>query len=160
MTIREIEEKDNKAIADVIKAVLIEYKADPKTTFLGDPAINTMYYNYQVPHAAYFVAEIDNRIVGGCGINKLDGGEPGICELQRMFLLPEARGKGIGRLLMNTCVQKAKALGFDEIYLESLTQMTEAIRLYERSGFNLITEPKGNTGHGGCNVFMTLNLKA
>ncbi len=159
MRIREIEEKDNYIIAEVIKQVLIEFHADPKTTFLGDPAINTMYYNYQSPKSVYFIVEENDVVLGGCGINRLDEGDSGICELQRMFLLPAARGKGYGKLLMDACISKAMEFGFDEIYLESLTQMIGAIKLYERSGFQYIDNPKGNTGHGGCNVFMVLDLK-
>lgn len=159
MQIREIEEKDNYIIAEVIKKVLIEFHADPKTTFLGDPAINTMYYNYQFPKSVYYIAEENGIVLGGCGINRLDEGDTKTCELQRMFLLPVARGKGYGKLLMDACIKKAKEYGFEEIYLESLTQMTGAIKLYERSGFQFIQNPKGNTGHGGCNVFMVLELK-
>lgn len=159
MRIRAIEEKDNFIIADIIKRVLIEFKADPKTTFLGDPAINTMYYNYQTPKSVYYIIEENDQVMGGCGINLLDEGDSKTCELQRMFLLPESRGKGYGKLLMDACINKAIEFGFDEIYLESLTQMTGAIKLYERSGFQYIKNPKGNTGHGGCNVFMVLDLK-
>lgn len=158
MQIREIEEKDNYIIAEVIKQVLNEFHADPKTTFLGDPAINTMYYNYQSPKSVYFIAEENGIVFGGCGINRLDDGETSTCELQRMFLLPSARGKGFGKLLMDACINKAKDFGFKEIYLESLTQMIGAIKLYERSGFKFVNSPKGNTGHGGCNVFMVLDL--
>ena len=158
MIIRKIKEADNYQIAEIIKQVLISFNADPKTTFLGDPARLTMFYNYQKEGADYFVTEMDTVLIGGCGINQLDGGEKGICELQRMFLLPEYRGKGIGSSLMKNCLSAAKQMGYSKIYLESLSQMKAAIQLYEHSGFVHIPKALGNTGHGGCNVFMVMDL--
>jgi putative acetyltransferase len=117
-----------------------------------------MYETYQVPGGHYFIAEENDQIIGGCGVRQLDGSPEKICELQRMFLLPQARGKGIGKDLINRCIQKAKQLGYKTIYLESLSQMNDAIALYRKTGFKQIDKPLGNTGHGGCNVFMTLDI--
>ncbi|MGZ5281630.1 MAG: GNAT family N-acetyltransferase, partial [Bacteroidia bacterium] len=85
---------------------------------------------------------------------KLDGSEENICELQRMYLLPEARGKGIGQKLMDKCIEKASEFSYEKMYLESLSNMKDAYKLYTKNGFVKIEEPLGNTGHGGCNVFM------
>lgn len=154
--IREINPEDNTELATVIKEVLIEFGADPKTTMLGDPSLYKMYEYYQFEKAVFFVAWINGKIVGGCGIKKLDGSakEDKICELQRMYLLPEARGLGIGKKLMEICLDKAKEFGYKKIYIESLPQMKSAIKLYTKSGFEYIDQPLGNTGHGGCDVWM------
>lgn len=157
--IREITPADNKAIASIVKEVMGgEFNADPKTTVIGDPSLNTMHENYQIPKAAYYVAEIDNKVVGGCGIKQLDGSKENICELQRMFLLQEARGKNIGKELLEKCISKAKEFGYKLMYLESLSNMKDAKKLYDKFGFKEIDTPMGNTGHGGCNVWMTLEL--
>lgn len=158
MTIRQIKKEDNKLISDIIKSVMTEFRADPHSTVLGEDSINMMYEYYQFPKAIYFVAEDDGQIAGGSGIKQLDRTDENLCELQRMFLLPSSRGKGIGKALIELCIQKAKEFGYDQIYLESLSQMKDARKLYGKSGFRIIDHPKGNTGHGGCNVFMVLDL--
>lgn len=158
MTIRKIRPEDNVAIAAVVKEVMEEFNADPKTTVLGDPSLHTMYQNYQEPRAVYYVIEINGKVAGGCGVRKLDGGDENICELQRMFLLKETRGKGIGKELLQLCLSEAKGFGYKQMYLESLKQMTGAIALYESAGFKRLSEPLGNTGHGGCDVNMILDL--
>lgn len=157
--IHEIKEEDNPFIAEIIRRVMTEFGADPATTVLGEESINHMFENYQNPRSIYYVAKVDGRIAGGSGIKQLDGTAENICELQRMFLLPEARGKGIGKSLIQLCVEKAKGFGYEMIYLESLTQMKDAFTLYEKTGFRKIEKPLGFTGHGGCNIFMVLNLK-
>lgn len=158
MIIRKIRPEDNVAIAEVVKQVMEEFNADPKTTVLGDPSLHTMYQNYQEPGAVYYVAEIDGKVVGGCGIRKLNGSDENICELQRMFLLNDIRGKGIGKKLLQLSLSEAKKFRYKQIYLESLKQMTGAISLYESAGFKRLVKPLGNTGHGGCDVNMILDL--
>jgi len=158
MVIRKIKQEDNIAIAAVVKQVMEEFNADPKTTILGDPSLHTMYQNYQEPRSVYYVIEIDGKVLGGCGIRRLDGGDNTICELQRMFLLNEVRGKGIGKQLLGLCLSEAKKFNYKQVYLESLKQMTGAISLYENAGFKRIQKSLGNTGHGGCDVNMILNI--
>ncbi len=154
MLIREINEQDNKIIASIIRTVMTEFDADPKTTILGDPTLDTMYQNYRSPKSVYYVIEENGTVVGGCGIRHLDNSEENICELQRMFLLPSSRGKGYGKTLIDLCLKKAREFGYEKIYLETLSQMKRAISIYELSGFRKIESPLGNTGHGGCNVYM------
>lgn len=157
--IRKIEAIDNVPIAKIVSQVMQEFGADPKTTVLGDPSLHTMYENYQLPGSVYYVVELDHKIVGGCGIKQLDGSKENICELQRMFLLSDARGKGIGKKLLQVCLEAAKQFDYKRIYLESLSQMKDAAGLYEYAGFTRISNSLGNTGHGGCNVFMILDIE-
>lgn len=156
--IREIRKEDNEALAEIIREAMTSFNADPKTTILGDAALLTMYENYQEEGAEYFVVEYQGRVVGGCGIKQLDGSREPVCELQRMFLSPDVRGKGIGKSLIDLCLNRAKELGYKKVYLESLKNMHSAIALYQRSGFEKINAPLGNTGHGGCDVFMMKEL--
>ena len=158
MLIREITKQDNQLIAEIIRSVMKEFVADPKTTIIGDPTLDTMFANYQSPKSIYYIIEENKIVVGGCGIKQLDNTDENICELQRMFLLPSSRGKGFGKLLIDRCINKGKEFGYDEIYLETLSQMKKAISLYEKAGFKKINAPKGNTGHTGCNVQMLMPL--
>ncbi len=158
ISIRRIKPEDNKKIAQIIKSVLTEYKADPQTTMLGDPATNHMYENYQSPNAVYYVVELNNQIVGGCGIHQLKGEKDNICELQRMYILPKARGRGIGNKLMQICLSEAKTLHYQKIYIESLSQMNEARSLYEKYQFQPLDSPLGNTCHSGCDVWMVRDI--
>lgn len=156
--IRKIKESDNDPVVAIVKSVMTEFGANPATTILGDPRLLKMYWNYQEPRSVYFVAEENGKILGGSGIKKLDNGDEDTCELQRMFLLPEARGKGIGKALMQNCVQAAKEFEFKKIYIESLSNMHDAINLYERFGFRRIAKPMGDTGHAGCDVNMMMEI--
>ncbi len=159
LSVREIEPSDNQAIETIIRTVSIEFGSDPKTTILGDPCISNMYGNYVDARSVYFILVSDGTIFGGCGIKQLDGTDENICELQRMFLLPEARGLGLGRRLLEMCIEKAKDFEYDKIYLESLKPMKAAIALYKKLGFSELSNPLGYTGHSGCNVFMLLEFR-
>jgi putative acetyltransferase len=106
--IRKIKKEDNPLLVEIITPIVIhEYKGNPKTTIVGDPTLHTMFENYQGERAVYYVAELDGKVVGGCGIRQLDGSEENICELQRMFIAKSARGIGIGKQLMQRCVADA-----------------------------------------------------
>jgi putative acetyltransferase len=158
MIIRKIRPDDNKVLAEIIRTVMSGFKVDLSGTIVGDPSMHTMYENYLEERAVYFIAELNGRTVGGAGIRALEGSDGNICELQRMFLLPEARGMGTGKKLIVLCLEQAKAFGYKTIYLESHELMVPALSLYRRSGFERIEKPMGNTGHVSCNVFMTLAL--
>lgn len=155
---RKIIPSDNKIIADIITKIMKEFKDNPKGTIVEDPTLHTMYENYNNNNGIYYIAVEDEKILGGAGINQLDGTPEKVCELQRMFLLPESRGKGTGQKLMDMCIEAAKNFGYEKIYLETLDNMNEARKLYLKSGFEFIDKPLGNTGHCGCNTWMEKKL--
>jgi putative acetyltransferase len=72
--------------------------------------------------------------------------------------LPQLRGLGAGQALMQRCLHAARELSYRHVYLETLTGMDAAVKLYERSGFQRLTQALGATGHFGCNRFYLLNL--
>ena len=125
---------------------------------INDPEVDWMSKAYAAPRHAYFVLEQDGEVLGGGGIAPLEGGEAVTCELRKMYFLPEARGLGAGTAMMARCLDAAREAGFRQCYLETLTGMDAAMRLYERSGFRRIDGPMGNTGHGGCNTFYLREL--
>ena len=151
--IRPVEARDDAAVAAIIRTVMPEFGAVGDGFAINDPEVDWMHHAYSVPRAAYFAVERDGHVVGGGGIAPLEGGEEDVCELRKMYFLPEARGLGAGAAMMERCLDAARMHGFRRCYLETLCGMDAAMRLYERSGFSRIPEPMGATGHGGCNAF-------
>lgn len=156
--IREIEPKDNLKIATVIRNVFEELDAPKVGTAYADPHLNTLFEVYQAENEIYFVVEMNGTILGGCGIGNLVEAEFKICELQKMYLAKEARGKGIAKELMQKCLTFAKQVGYDKCYIETLPFMKDAQKLYVKSGFTFIDGPMGATGHNACDVFMIKDL--
>ena len=156
--IREIESKDNLKIATVIRNVFEELDAPKVGTAYADPHLNTLFEVYQAENEIYFIVEMDGTILGGCGIGNLVEAEFKICELQKMYLAKEARGKGIAKELMQKCLTYAKQVGYDKCYIETLPFMKDAQKLYVKSGFTYIDGPMGATGHNACDVFMIKDL--
>lgn len=157
-TIREIEPKDNPKIAKAIRAVLIEFGVPKVGTAYADTILDTLSEAYTVQNSIYFVVEKSGEIYGGAGIKQLDNFDGNICELQKMYFKPEARGIGLGSKMMDICLQKAAEFGFEKCYLETLPYMEEARKLYRKAGFKDLDAPMGDTGHYSCNLWMLKNL--
>ena len=159
LSFRPIQPEDDAAVAAIIRKVMPEFGADGPGFALHDPEVAHMAAAYSVPGAAYFVvAAEDGRLLGGGGVAKLEGGAEGICELRKMYFLPEARGQGAGEALLRHCLEVAKELGYRTCYLETLTGMDQAIRLYLKLGFQPLCVPLGRTGHGGCDRWFSREL--
>ncbi|MEO5790013.1 GNAT family N-acetyltransferase [Gelidibacter sp.] len=156
--IREIEKGDDVQVAKLIRAVLIEMGVPKVGTAYADQSLDMMTETYAKERAAYFVIEDQGEVVGGAGIAPLDNFEGHVCELQKMYFLPKARGKGLGAQMMEVCLQKAKSFGFEKCYLETLPYMTDAAKLYAKSGFEYLDGPLGDTGHYSCDVWMIKTL--
>lgn len=158
ISIRPIEPQDNPSVEFFIKSVFDELDLPKTGTAYEDVSLKTMFENYNQENAAYFVLEKDGKIIGGAGIAALENASNDICELQKMYFLPEARGLGLGSKLMEICLKKAQTFGYKTCYLETLHEMKVAQKLYLKSGFEFINEPLGITGHTSCPVWMLKNL--
>jgi len=156
--IRPIHFDDNKAVANIIRTVMPEFGACGDGFAINDPEVDWMHRAYSAPRCAYFVVESGGKVMGGGGIAPLEGGDEDVCELRKMYFLPELRGLGAGAAMMERCLDAARMHGFHRCYLETLGGMDAAMRLYERTGFTRIPAPMGATGHGGCNAFYLLDL--
>jgi putative acetyltransferase len=156
--IREIQLKDNPKIAKVIREILIEFGVPKVGTAYADKILDTLYEAYDKDQAIYYVIEKDGEIYGGSGIKQLDNYQGNVCELQKMYFLPEARGIGLGSKMMEICLQKATAFGFEQCYLETLPYMEDARKLYRKAGFKDLDAPMGDTGHYSCNLWMLKKL--
>lgn len=158
MTIRSIQNKDNAEIATAIRAVLMEFHVPKVGTAYADPQLDCMYETYGLDKSHYFVVENNGKIIGGAGIGPLDNELIKVCELQKMYFLPEARGLGIGTQMIQKCLQAAKDFGYQKCYLETMPNMNAAQKCYTQSGFVYLSEPLGNTGHTSCLVWMIKDL--
>ncbi len=156
--IRPITPEDNAAVAAIIRTVMPEFGADGPGFAIHDPEVDTMCLAYAQPRSSYFVVERDGRVIGGAGIAPLEGGDPDVCELRKMYFLPEARGIGAGTAMMQRCLDAAREHGFARCYLETLTGMDQAQALYLRSGFKQLCAPLGGTGHFSCDRFFLREL--
>ncbi|WP_240600579.1 GNAT family N-acetyltransferase [Solilutibacter silvestris] len=145
-------------MARIIRAVMPEFGACGDGFAINDPEVDWMSRAYSEPRHAYFVLERDGNLIGGGGMAPLAGGDPFVCELRKMYFLPEARGLGAGAAMMTVCLDAARNAGFHQCYLETLSGMDAAMRLYERTGFRRIDHALGATGHGGCDSFYLLDL--
>jgi len=156
--IREIQPEDNSKIAQAIRDILIEFGVPKVGTAYADKILDTLYEAYQFEKTVYYVIEKNGKIYGGAGIKQLDNFEGNVCELQKMYFLPEARGCGLGSKMMEICLDKAKEYGFEQCYLETLPYMEDARKLYRKVGFKDLDAPMGDTGHYSCNLWMLKNL--
>lgn len=157
-TIREIQPEDNSKIAATIRKVLIEFGVPKVGTAYADKILDTLFETYNTNNAIYYVIEKNGEIYGGAGIKQLDNYSGNVCELQKMYFLPEARGIGLGSKMINTCLIKAKEFGFEHCYLETLPYMQDARKLYAKAGFKNLDAPMGDTGHYSCNLWMLKDL--
>lgn len=158
IVIREIELEDNPKIAKAIRSVLIEYGVPKVGTAYEDKALDCMTETYSEAKKKYFVIAEGDAILGGAGISPLDNYDGNVCELQKMYFMPEARGKGLGSKMMEKCLDFAKQIGFEQCYLETLPYMEEARKLYRKVGFISIDKPLGDTGHYSCTEWMLKDL--
>jgi putative acetyltransferase len=156
--IRKVQEKDNPQVAAIIRTVMPAFGASGPGFAIHDKEVDDIFKAYAPAKAAYFVCEVDGRIVGGGGVAPLQGSDGTICELKKMYFLPEGRGKGLGQEVLSTCLKAAKEIGFESCYLETFNTMKDAMKLYEKNGFLKIPGPLGNTGHFSCDTFYQIRL--
>jgi putative acetyltransferase len=156
--IRKIIADDDAKLAQIIRSSLKEFGAAKPGTVYFDPTTDHLYKVFQTKQSAYFVAEINNEVVGGAGVFPTEALPDKTCELVKMYLSPRVRGKGIGKLLLEKCMHEAKKMGYKKMYIETMPELTKAIPMYEKYGFKYIPGPLGNSGHGGCDLFMLKDL--
>lgn len=160
VTIRNIRQSDNPVLSKIVKDTLKEFGANHPNTVYYDPTTDALYEMFQKKGATYFVAELNNEIAGGGGIYPTEGLPDDTCELVKMYLLPHARGHGLGRTLIEKSLAWAKEAGYKNVYLESMPELKQALKIYARFGFEYLKGPMGNSGHTGCSLWMLKSLKS
>lgn len=133
LTLRLATSSDSEAIWSLIAGVLKEYgiTADQATT---DSDLTDVDRHYNQTGGAFMVLLDGTHLVGTVALSR---DSDTTCELCRMYLAAEYRGRGLGRRLLETVLQIAAERGFREVRLETATVLKEAIQLYRRAGFTI-----------------------
>jgi len=153
-----IKQDDNPELAKIVKNTLAEFGANHPGTVYYDESTNHLYEVFREPRSVYYVAKYEDKILGGAGIFPSHGLPEDTCELVKMYLLPEARGLGLGKLLIEKCLEFARDSGYKNVYLETMPELKKALDVYAKFGFQSLDKQMGNTGHFGCNLWMLLKL--
>ena len=115
ISIRLIEQADNTALAMIIRNALTEFNANKPGTVYFDDSTDHLYELFQQQQGVYHVAVFNELVVGGAGIIHTTGLAADTCELVKLYLSPEVRGKGIGKALMERCIDAAKKDGYKKV---------------------------------------------
>jgi putative acetyltransferase len=158
MIIRQVQRKDNALSAAMIREVFDEYDAPKVGSVYSDKATDRLYEIFQDEKAVLWVDQSEGKILGSCGIFPTEGLPAGCAELVKFYISAEARGKGIGKVLMGQSIESAKELGYNEIYIESFPEFANAVSIYQKLGFRNLNEPLGNSGHTACTIWMIKRL--
>ena len=127
---------DRTEAANVVKAVLEEYGLGWEVDCSGcsdQDAVEVEKY-YQQTGGEFWVVERDSGIVGTGGYHPIERGQQAV-EIRKMYLLPSARGYGLGQWLLTQLEQAAARKCFAEVWVETATVLKEAVRLYEKNGY-------------------------
>jgi len=151
LNIRPATNSDSDEIKAVVFGVLREYglQPDPVST---DEDLESIEAHYSGNGGFFGVVEEGNRIVATIGLFRVD---ETTCELRKMYALPNQRGKGLGKKLMEFALTKAREMGFKRVVLETASPLKEAIGLYKRFGFRNF-EPEHMASR--CDQAMELNI--
>jgi len=146
--LRNIQYGDNLALARVIRKTMEEFKVNKPGTVYYESTTDHLFELFQsTAGSEYFVVELNGEVAGGAGIFPTDQLSPGVCELVKMYIQPAARGMGIGKELIRRCLQSARELNYHGVYVESMFELKQAVRLYEHFGFQYLNEQMGNSQH-------------
>jgi len=156
--IRKIELNDNEELATIVRSSLAEFGANKPGTVYFDDTTAHLYELFQHPGSIYYVAESEGKLLGGAGIYPSEGLPQQTAELVKMYLRAEARGQGLGKLLIQKCLEFARGFGYLQLYIETMPELRKAVSIYEKFGFEYLNGPLGNTGHFGCDVWMLKKL--
>lgn len=156
---RKIEAADDKRIAEIIRTNLEKFQLNIPGTAYFDPQLDHLsaYYNIGTKPRAYFVALNEkNEVAGGVGIAEFEGISD-CAEIQKLYLDDSIKGKGCGRKLMEVAENWAKEAGYQQLYLETHSNLKTAIKLYEKLGYKQIARPK-TVLHGTMDHFYLKKL--
>ena len=156
--IRPIEERDNSKARSIVQETLAHYGYTGPGFAYCDPELQDLTKEYSGNNSRFFVVSRGGEIVGCAGIAQLAGGPDYTCELRKMYILADHRGYGLGRALLQRCLQEARGFGYRKCYLETIAALKTAVNLYRNEGFIRLTAPLGNTGHGSCTLWMSMEL--
>lgn len=158
MRIRELQEKDNKMIEEIIKRSLESVNLNIPGTAYFDPYLGKLHQYYEAPaNACYWVAvNAHDEVLGGVGIGPF-GNHEGVGELQKLYLAPEAQGQGIAKELMKVALDFARK-HYTYCYLETFESLLAANQLYMKFGFRELDKPLEGSEHNACDSWYIKQL--
>lgn len=157
MVIREIHTSDNAVMKKIIQDSLESHGLAIAGSAYFDPQLGELSQFYRgLPDARYWVIEVEGRVVGGVGIAPFS--ETGrVCELQKLYLRPEAQGLGLSRKLMDEALAFATR-HYRQCYLETMHSLTAACILYRKYGFRLLPGPLPGSEHSAMDAWYLKDL--
>ena len=156
---RKIKPEDDEELAGIVRSNLERFHLDIPGTVYFDPELDHLssFYNADPEKRAYFIALDENgAMIGGVGIAEFSG-IPSCAELQKLYLSDSAKGKGYGRELVRLAEDWARNAGYRNMYLETHTNLSVAMKLYEKMGFRQIEKPAAVV-HGTMDHFFLKEL--
>lgn len=130
--VRTVEAKDVPAVVELVRTTLAEFGITFGVGAKTDDQLLHLPGSYESEAGRFFVAFDGDVLLGTAGVIPV---EPNVYELRKMYLRPEARGRGVGQQLFDACLSFVKAKGARQLVLDTTEQMTAAIRFYEKNGF-------------------------
>lgn len=128
MKVRRALAQDSPAVTTVVRAVYDEFGFTWE-----EEGYHADLHDVEASYAAFYVAEANGRIVGAAGLT-------GHGSLERLYVLPEARGSGAGSALLTAVADEARRNGHARLEIWSDKRFTDAHRLYERHGARVVSE--------------------
>ena len=135
--IRSWQPSDRYSAAGVIRDVLSEYGLlwQPET---ADRDVVEVESSYIEIGGEFWVVETRSAIVGTAAYYPIARGQNAV-EIRKMYLLPEARGKGLGKYLLHQLETAIARKNYQEIWIETASVLVEAVKLYENNGYQPAT---------------------
>jgi GNAT superfamily N-acetyltransferase len=118
-----------------------------------DEELKHLESKYGLPFGRLYLAYYDNQLAGCIGLKRIDEKN---CEMKRLFVKPEFRGKQIGNKLVRAIIEDAKAIKYEHMLLDTLPFLKSAIRMYKEMGFYEIDSY--NNSPMGTSIYMKLDL--
>lgn len=131
--IRDWQKGDHTLTASLISAVLAEYGLGWEPTGADEDVLEVEKY-YLAAGGEFWVIEQQNRIVGTGAYYPIKRGKKAV-EIRKMYLLPAARGVGLGKYLLQQLESAIAQGGFEQIWIETASVLAQAVKLYETSGY-------------------------
>ncbi len=136
-SIRNAVNKDIPEIKKLVFGILTEYGLAPDSASTDKDLDDIEKFYFENNGLFAVVINESGKIIATTGLYRID---EGTCELRKMYLDENCRGKGIGRYLLEYSLEKAKELCYNKVVLETASVLKEAIGLYEKYGFKEETE--------------------
>ena len=159
ITYREITPGDDAALAEIIRHNLKAHGLDIPGTVYYDSNLDHLsdFYLADPEKRFYYMVLENGAVIGGIGLAELSFIDD-CAELQKIYLTDAAKGRGIGYDMMQHIEEKARALGYKKMYLETHTNLAAAIHIYDKCGYTCIDRP-AEVVHSTMNLFFMKDLE-